>query len=96
MPRTICLVERSNQLGGRPRDCGIRSLKQFKKSDEYRLQLRQAIEEAHRYESRGSDLQRYRARLDRFDAETELDRLDRGCPGDPFSGFVRLEVLETE
>ncbi len=88
-------IEQSNHVGGRTFDVAIRSLKNFKGTPQYRVDLRRAIEQANLDAVQGRTAQeRQRAKFTAVDYQVELDCLLAGAEPDAFQGLVCFETPE--
>lgn len=69
------------------------SLRQYKRSSAYRLQLRRAILNSESAELRtSSNLEKRKIRLRKFEAETELQHLQAGGSPSALSGWIALRI----
>lgn len=70
---------------------GRASLKRYKKTERYRIQLQAAIREGPKLEAQATTAAGKReARKDKMAAMLESEFLAGGEPTDPFSGLIRL------
>lgn len=74
---------------------GAHSLRRYKLTSVYRLQLRRAILDADAAESRAhTDLEKRKLRLRRFEARTELAHLESGGMPSATYGLIALRVRD--
>lgn len=73
----------------------LRSLKNYKRTSEYREQIALAVHKAVLDEVQATTSgARLRARLTAFECRTELDSLERGESPDAFSGWCKFQPEE--
>lgn len=66
------------------------SLRRFKGTAEYRRMLKTTIADSAKRETSGTEAERRRAKLDRLQANLELETLTTGGKPDEFSGLLAL------
>ena len=85
--------ETANELGGMEFRTAIRSLKRYKRTQDYRNQLRECITRAGTAEAEATTQESKRkARLRGLEARAELDLLLTGESPDVFRGAVHLPM----
>lgn len=93
--QAISRIERSNHLGGREFGVALRSMTRFKRTPQYRADLRRAIQQADldAVQERTAE-ERLRARVMAEEYRAELGCLLAGAEPDAFHGLVCFETPE--
>lgn len=91
-PRTRFRDESTDRHGEYEVPEGVRSLRRYKKTPAYRVQLRRAVLEADAAEMRAtSATEKAKVRLRKWEAEAELDHLESGGAPLVTSGLIALK-----